>query len=104
MAPSAAIVNAGPTRERTSAREMEGSDGAGNVRSIEPNRLPIVSTGRWNNFAAAAVTTSATTAPGTRHAKRRQMMSSTSVNVAIAVAHGFTELAAVASTRSFSMN
>ena len=46
MAPNVAMVNAGPTSPRTSESDTDGSFGCGNARSMTPNRLPIVSTGK----------------------------------------------------------
>jgi hypothetical protein len=44
IAPSNAMVNAGPTKDRTRAGSSEGSDNAGMVRGIPPKAEPMVVT------------------------------------------------------------
>ncbi len=44
IAPSSAIVNAGPTNESTRAVSKEGIDREGSVRGIPPKADPIVAT------------------------------------------------------------
>jgi hypothetical protein len=72
IAPSVAMVNAGPTRSRTSPSVSEGITGAGKAAEISPKRLPMVSTSRPSRWTAAVVTTRATKGEGTRWLTRGQ--------------------------------
>ena len=57
--------------ENQVAYEIGGRRGTGKPCGMPPNRLPIVSTGRWNSQAATAASTTAISMPGQFGAKRR---------------------------------
>ncbi|MCY1356561.1 hypothetical protein D9M69_430180 [compost metagenome] len=79
IAPSMAMVKAGPASSIMRASEISGSDGAGNPRGRPPKALPMVATPSKRNSACTAVaTTSATSGPGTRCSQRTRGAPSTS--------------------------
>lgn len=88
---SSAIVNAGLARLASRGSVTSGSAGRGSPASITPNRLPIVSTGRWNSCTIAVVTTRATSVPGIRLSKRRHTTMIANVSVPTPRAHGLSE-------------
>ncbi len=72
MAPSRAIVKAGPMRPGSTLSDSGGNAGAGSAARTAPNRVPIVSTGRCRTRASSAVTMSATNGLGMRRLSRGQ--------------------------------
>ena len=78
IAASSARVNAGEMKWWICPHGMLGQCGIGSDEGTEPNREPIVSTGRLKICTAAVASTMATKGPGTSCEIRGQMMSTAS--------------------------
>ena len=72
IAPSAAMVKAGPIKSRIDSSEIGGKCKPGNPAGMPPNWLSMVATGQPAKYATAVVMTTATMLAGTRLVRKGQ--------------------------------
>ena len=104
IAPSSAMVNAGPMRAGSWWSVRGGRRGAGSAALIAPKRLPIVSTGKCSSWTSAVVTISATKGLGMRSSRRGQATMMASAMTEITVAQGLIESKCAPNACHFSTN